>query len=135
MPLYPKSQFQQWAEEEPSVLESPMERGLRAAVNMLGLTEPEILVTPTPLTFRDPLKGLLMSKWSKIAKGPGGHFGTKWGSGKVIKDQVGHVASALPKYPAMASPGRGNRINSKALSKRFRNAEYLVDLLANQTIK
>lgn len=39
MPQYLKNQFQRWTEEEPSVIESPMERGLREAANWLGLGE------------------------------------------------------------------------------------------------
>lgn len=135
MPIYRKPELQQWAEQEPSVVESPVMRGLRSVVNALGLADPENQL-PVLGTLRDPIDGLLVSKYAKVAKGPGGLFGVPWESpGKIIKDQVGHVASALPKTPVVANPGRGNKINSKALTKKFRNAQDLVDLLANQVIK
>lgn len=55
MPIYPKHQFQQWVEQEPSVVESPIERGLRSAIRTLGLGEPADVVSP----LEAPIAGLM----------------------------------------------------------------------------
>ncbi len=45
MPLYPKNQFQQWAEQEPSVVESPIMRGLRSVAKGVGAADPGSVLT------------------------------------------------------------------------------------------
>lgn len=141
MPQYPKPQLQSWLEEEPSVLESPIVRGLRTVANTLGLDDmagslmgvvgPKWDLVPVENRLLGPMRGLAEKTPLYNEAGQVNLSDKVYGAGKEIMQGHTPVASPLPGKMTGYGRGRWPR-GQRPWDIRQRNTESLVDKIAEQ---
>ncbi len=100
MPLYPQSPARQWLDQEPSVVESPIERGLRTAAKWLMPDEVESAGQPLPVGPAAPLISMFRNKGMREAATQAFLTAAEKMGLPNLTEAAGHFAS---KYPRVAA--------------------------------
>lgn len=95
MPLYPKSPAQTWANESPSVLESPVERGLRSATKWIGMGDDESGGVMDAVNPMEVVGGPLISIYRNVAD-------RMAGTQNFLKSTLGHGPAVTAAAEALA---------------------------------